>query len=81
MIEVYSKENCAYCLAAKNTLRRKNVQFKDILIGRDITREDVQEKFPQMKSTPIIVHDGKVIGGSDNLVEYIYKHPEIVGEK
>ncbi len=61
MIEVYGTEICSYCNAAKNLLENRGVFYKFYLIGRDVTREEVQAKFPDKRTVPIIVVDGRVL--------------------
>ena len=63
MIEIYSKENCTYCVSAKNLLTSRNKLFTEHKLGVDYTREQLLEKFPNAKSFPIIVVDGYHIGG------------------
>lgn len=63
MIEIYSKENCTYCVSAKNLLTSRNKLFTEHKLGVDYTREQLLEKFPNAKSFPVIVVDGYHIGG------------------
>lgn len=35
MITIYSKNNCPYCVQAKNFLKQKNINFKEINIEQD----------------------------------------------
>lgn len=69
MIDIYTKEDCSFCAEAKAFMQKKNLQYTEHLIGRDLTREQLIGKFPQMKTVPIILVDGKLIGGYINLVE------------
>jgi glutaredoxin 3 len=63
LIEIYSKENCTYCVSAKNLLTSRNKLFTEHKLGVDYTREQLLEKFPNAKSFPVIVVDGYHIGG------------------
>jgi glutaredoxin 3 len=67
LIEIYSKENCTYCVSAKNLLTSKNKLFTEHKLGVDYTREQLFEKFPNAKSFPVIVIDGYHIGGHTEL--------------
>lgn len=69
MIDIYTKEDCSFCNQAKSFMQKNNLQYKEHLIGRDITREDLIAKFPQMQTVPIIMVDNQLIGGYINLVE------------
>ena len=70
-IVIYSKDNCSYCLKAKNFLRLEGIEFTELLIGKDITREDFMDKFPEQKSVPLIINNEEKIGGYNELVEYV----------
>ena len=70
-VVVYTKDLCGYCDAAKNLLRKMNVRFNEAKIGTDITREELLEIAPHARTAPQIVINNKVVGGYDDLVEYI----------
>ena len=70
-IEVYSKENCAYCIRAKRLLESMQLQYVEKKIGVDVTREQLLEVAPQARTVPQIIISGRVIGGYDDLVEYM----------
>jgi len=70
-IEVYSKDNCPFCVKAKRLLEQMNINFIEKKIGVDVTREQLLEVAPQARTVPQIVINGKVIGGYDQLVEYV----------
>jgi glutaredoxin len=57
-IQIYTKENCVACNNAKRMLNEKQLSFSEIVVGRDVTREEVRAKFPQAKMVPIILVDG-----------------------
>ncbi len=54
-IEVYSKENCPACTALKARLTKEGESFTEIMVGKDITREEFLEKFPQVRQMPHLV--------------------------
>jgi glutaredoxin len=54
-IIVYSKENCPACVALKNRLNKDGESFTEINVGKDITREEFLEKFPQVRQMPHMV--------------------------
>lgn len=70
-VTVYTKDLCGYCDAAKSLLRKMNVRFDEAKIGTDITREELLEIAPNARTAPQIVINNKVVGGYDDLVEYI----------
>lgn len=73
MIDIYSKIDCGYCNAAKDLLKINNIDYNEYVIGRDITREEFLEKFPNAKTVPYILVDGNIIGGYDKLLEHVSK--------
>lgn len=68
-IDIYTKNDCQFCLQAKQFLHKHKLPYNEYLIGGNITREEVLEKFPQMRTAPIIVIDEQLVGGYTNLVE------------
>jgi len=54
---VYTKENCPLCDQAKSVLNQNKIEYEEIVIGKDITREQVLEKFPHATLVPIILSD------------------------
>jgi glutaredoxin len=54
-IEVYSKENCPACTTLKARLTKDGESFTEIMVGKDITREEFLEKFPQVRQMPHVV--------------------------
>lgn len=52
---VYSKENCPACVALKTRLTKEGEDFTEIVVGKDITREEFMEKFPQVRMMPHLV--------------------------
>lgn len=72
---IYTKDNCPYCVQAKNLFSTKDQAYEEMKIGVDLTREEFISIFPDVKSVPFIIIDGEKVGGYDRLVEY-YNRPE-----
>lgn len=70
-ITIYTKDNCPYCVQAKNLLEAKGKEYKEINIGRDIRRDDFMSLFPSVKTVPHIIINGDEIGGFDKLNEWL----------
>lgn len=72
-IVIYTRETppCAYCKTAKTLLQYNNLPYTEIVIGVDITREEVMSTYPSIKTLPIVVIDDVLIGGSDKLSQWI----------
>ena len=59
MITVYSKNNCAYCVQAKNYLSSKNINFREVNIEQDAeAREFIINQ--GLRTMPQIFMDGKI---------------------
>jgi glutaredoxin 3 len=68
-IEIYSTGMCVYCVAAKNLLAARRLDWEEYRIDRDPVRqaEMLQRSF-QRRSVPQIFIDGRHVGGYDELV-------------
>lgn len=66
-IEIYTKDNCGYCVRAKSLLTTKNVPFTQYHIGKDVTRDEVIAKFPHVRTVPIVLIDDVFLGGFTDL--------------
>lgn len=69
-IVLYTKENCGYCVMAKQYLQSKNLQYTEMKLGVDLTREEFVSIFPEVKTMPFIIIDGEKVGGYDKLQEW-----------
>ncbi|MSO13854.1 glutaredoxin 3 [Candidatus Aquarickettsia rohweri] len=76
MITIYTKNNCPYCIRAKDLLNKRKLEYKEINISENPELlEEMLEKSQGMKTMPQIFIDEKHIGGCDDL----YKYDEDVG--
>jgi len=66
-VTLYTKQECFYCSQAKVLLASKNIQFQEMKLDEDFSRENLLEMFPSAKSFPVIVVDGFNIGGFTQL--------------
>ena len=67
MIEIYTKPSCPSCINAKMFLQGRGLEYTEIKIGKDISREEFLEKFPEARTVPWILIDGTLIGGYESL--------------
>jgi glutaredoxin len=59
MITIYSKNNCPFCVMAKNYLQSKNINFREVNIEQDQeAREFIQAQ--GLRTVPQIFMDGKI---------------------
>jgi glutaredoxin 3 len=68
-IQIYTTNNCPYCVRAKSLLQRKNADFEEIKITSDEMRDDMIKKSGGMRSVPQIFVDDKHIGDCDGIYE------------
>jgi glutaredoxin len=77
---VYTKDNCSYCVKAKQLLSIKNVVYNEVVIGQDILREDFMSLFPDVRTVPFIIIDNVKVGGYEQLREYFDNQPKFLAE-
>lgn len=66
-IIVYTKDNCPYCDRAKMLLDLKQLDYTQMKLGKDLTREEFMNLFPNVKTMPFIIIDDEHIGGYNEL--------------
>jgi glutaredoxin 3 len=82
MFTIYSKgESCKYCVKAKELLKERSINYKEVLIPQDISKDDLQSSIvpwidQRDLTVPQIFLNGEIgsqryIGGYDNLVEFL----------
>lgn len=67
-IKIYTTDDCPYCVAAKNLLKRKNLAFEEIDVSEDDDFDDLV-KTTGMKTVPQIFFDDQLIGGFQELTQ------------
>lgn len=72
-IDVYTRYEppCSYCMATKASLHSKNMEFNEFVVGKDLSADDLREKFPLARTLPVIMVDGKYIGGYNELMNHL----------
>ena len=68
---IYSKPSCGWCLQAKDLLTMEQLPFDYLTLGTHYSLQEFMELFPNARTFPMIVKDGEVVGGYNNLVEYL----------
>ena len=69
-IVIISKESCPFCKKSKKMLKNKGLQYEEILIGKQATHVTTRA-LSGSGTVPQIFIDGKYIGGSSELAEYL----------
>lgn len=74
--KVYTKENCPWCVKAKQLLNTIGVPFQELHYDKDFTKDDLRELIgPNLPLTvPQILFKEHRIGGYEDLVEYLENH-------
>jgi glutaredoxin len=68
---VWSKNNCPFCVQAKNLLKLKNIEFEERNINEEWTREQLLEAVPTARTLPQIFLDDNYIGGFTELRQHL----------
>jgi glutaredoxin len=57
MKTVYSLPYCPGCVTLKNQLKSSGEPFKEVMINKDITLQEFQERFPSVRTVPYVVEE------------------------
>jgi glutaredoxin 3 len=69
-IEIYSTAICPYCVAAKNLLKSRGLDYQEVRVDTDpAARAAMLERSHGARSVPQIFIDGEYIGGYAELAE------------
>lgn len=66
-VVIYGTETCSYCAAARMLLKKKGVQYEDIIVSRDDGKRAEMERLSGGSTVPQIFIDGEPIGGFDDM--------------
>jgi glutaredoxin 3 len=67
-VEIYTRDYCYYCHAAKELLNRKGVSFTEIdITGRPERRNEMIQRASGRTTVPQIFIGGTHVGGCDDL--------------
>ena len=76
-IQIFGKDACPNCETAVNiskTFTERNNCLHNYVykkLDKDFTREEMLEKFPNARTFPQVIVNGKSIGGVNELKEYL----------
>ena len=83
MIEVYTRKEppCPWCVRAKEKLNEHQLDYKEFVVGVDISRNEFVEKFwynvsNPRPTVPQIVVNGNRIGGYEDLSDWLKSYSE-----
>lgn len=67
-VTVYTMEYCPFCVRAKDLLKRRGIDYKEVMVPmEDEAQWDELEKKSGMKTMPQIFHGDRLIGGFQDL--------------
>jgi len=71
-ILIYTKDNCGYCVKAKNLLNKLGLTYREKKLETFLTTESLIEDIGKnVRSMPQIKINGELVGGYNQLVEYL----------
>ena len=69
---VWSKNDCPYCVQAKNLLQLKGIQYEERNITQGTwTKEQLLESVPNARAVPQILIDDVLVGGFAELRKFL----------
>lgn len=75
-VTIYTKDNCSWCVKAKELMNKIGMRYTEKKLGTDYTRDDLRtligEHLPL--TVPQVFIYNKRIGGYEDLVEYCDNH-------
>ena len=77
MYTIVTKEDCPWCVKAKKVLKENHMPFEEISIPDSISKEEFYamiENHDTPKTVPKIFNGKELIGGYEELIEWIDGH-------
>ena len=68
-IEIYSTQQCPFCIRAKALLQTKGINYQEIDVSNDPTMMQRMVDRAGQRSVPQIFIDGESLGGFDQLAQ------------
>lgn len=68
---IYTRPDCSYCDRAKKLILDKGHKYTEVVLGKDVSKEEFQEMFPGQTTVPVLVLNGNKIGGFTELNESV----------
>jgi glutaredoxin-like protein len=72
-IAVVARDGCPHCARARKMLEERGYSYEEIQVGRDISQHSLRG-LTGSGSVPQIFINGKLVGGADDLQNYISAH-------
>jgi len=71
MIEIWGRDGCSYCEAARELCERSHLKYRYYKLNENFTREELIERFPQAKTYPQIMVQNSYVGGYTEFAKYL----------
>jgi len=71
-VAVFSRDGCPFCVRAKGLLNDAGIEFEELVLNRDYTDQTLRAVSTNT-TYPQVFIDGQLIGGSDDLAEWLAK--------
>ena len=80
-IKIYTKDNCPWCVKAKELMNKLHLSYTEKVLDVDYTRDELKQLVPENLplTVPQIFVYNKRIGGYEDFVDYCDDHG-ITGE-
>ena len=70
LVSLFTKVGCPFCARAKDSLKEHGIDYEEIVLGKDITTRSLRA-VTGATTVPQVFIDGKLIGTSEALAEYL----------
>lgn len=70
-VVVYSKDNCPYCVMAKELLSARKIAYEEIRIDLDEDKKEEMIRLSNRRTVPQIFINDQAIGGYDDLAALV----------
>lgn len=67
---LYTKPTCPFCVQAKRLIERKGDTYDELVLGKDVDRDQLLERVPSARTVPQIFQGDELIGGFTELAEW-----------
>lgn len=59
VMTIIGKEGCPACVRAKEEAYSREIAFHYLTVGKDITLEELKERWPSVRSVPVVMYRGR----------------------
>jgi glutaredoxin len=73
---IYTKDSCIWCVKAKELMKQHHISYEEKKLGVDYTKDDLVKLLGRETNitVPQILIGDRLIGGHDDLVQYMEDH-------